>query len=156
MRIVAQRVSRAQVSVDGDIIGKIERGFMLLVGITHDDNESCVGFLAAKVANLRVFDDAAGDMNRSLLDLLVEGTEPVGVLVVSQFTLYADSRKGRRPSFINAAHPAHAAPLIESFVAKLTALGLHVEQGRFGAEMAVELVNDGPVTIILDSADLRP
>jgi D-tyrosyl-tRNA(Tyr) deacylase len=155
MRVLAQRVSRARVTVDGEIIGEIGRGFLLLVGVTHRDGEDEVKMLATKVANLRVFDDDAGNLNRSMLDLADADASSIAALVVSQFTLYADSRKGRRPSFTDAARPDVAAPLVESFAQTLTAFGLRVEQGRFGAEMAVELVNDGPVTIWLDSADYR-
>lgn len=150
MRVLIQRVTRASVTVGGEIIGQIGPGFLLLVGITHDDTPEQVAQTAQKVANLRIFEDAAGAMNRSALDLLSAG-DPVGMLVVSQFTLYADTRKGRRPSFINAARPEVAAPLVEHFAASLRALALPVATGRFGAEMAIDLVNDGPVTIWLDS-----
>lgn len=150
MRVLIQRVTRASVTVGGEIIGQIGPGFLLLVGITHDDTPEQVAQTAQKVANLRIFEDAAGAMNRSALDLLSAG-DPVGMLVVSQFTLYADTRKGRRPSFINAARPEVAAPLVEHFAASLRALTLPVATGRFGAEMAIDLVNDGPVTIWLDS-----
>ena len=153
MRVLAQRVSRARVTVGGETVGEIGPGFLLLVGITASDGPAEVELLTRKVANLRVFDDAAGDLNRSALDLLA-AAEPVGMLVVSQFTLYADCRKGRRPSFINAAPPAIAEPLVDLFADKLREFGLPVAMGRFGAEMAVELVNDGPVTIWLDSAEL--
>lgn len=155
MRVLAQRVSRAQVTVGDEVVGRIGRGFLLLVGVTHGDGEAQAKQLASKVANLRVFDDEAGQLNRSLLDLAADEGAAVGALVVSQFTLYADVRKGRRPSFTDAAPPAVAAPLVETFAQALRDLGLHVEQGRFGAEMAVELVNDGPVTIWLDTAELR-
>lgn len=150
MRVLIQRVTRASVTVGGEIIGQIGPGFLLLVGITHDDTPEQVAQTAQKVANLRIFEDAAGAMNRSALDRLSAG-DPVGMLVVSQFTLYADTRKGRRPSFINAARPEVAAPLVEHFAASLRALALPVATGRFGAEMAIDLVNDGPVTIWLDS-----
>lgn len=150
MRVLIQRVTRASVTVGGEIIGQIGPGFLLLVGITHDDTPEQVAQTAQKVANLRIFEDAAGAMNRSALDLLSAG-DPVGMLVVSQFTLYADTRKGRRPSFVNAARPEVAAPLVEHFAASLRALALPVATGRFGAEMAIDLVNDGPVTIWLDS-----
>lgn len=156
MRVLLQRVSRARVTVKGEEVGAIGRGFLALVGVTHDDGPSDAAMLAAKVANLRVFDDAAVQLNRSALDLAAEpGGEGVGVLVVSQFTLYADTRKGRRPSFVRAAPPALAAPLVDRFATELRALGLAVAEGRFGAHMAVELVNDGPVTIWLDTADAR-
>ena len=153
MRVLVQRVSLAEVTVAGETIGAIGRGFLLLVGVTEGDGPAEVTLLANKVANLRVFDDAAGQLNRSALDLLA-ADEEVALLVVSQFTLYADCRKGRRPSFVRAAPPAIAAPLVDRFAAELRAFGLRVEAGRFGAEMAVSLVNDGPVTIWLDTADL--
>jgi D-aminoacyl-tRNA deacylase len=155
MRVLVQRVSRARVVVAGETIGAIDRGLLLLVGVTHDDTESEATFLAAKAANLRIFDDAEGNLNLSALDLLNQDPSPVAVLVVSQFTLYADTRKGRRPSFVRAAEPRVASPLVDRFADALRALGLRVETGRFGAEMAVELVNDGPVTIWLDSSELR-
>jgi len=153
VRVLAQRVSRARVTVAGETTGEIGRGFLLLVGVTLDDTTAAADLLARKVANLRVFDDADGNLNRSALDLLEAG-EPIGMLVVSQFTLYADCRKGRRPSFVQAAPPAIAEPLVDRFGGGLRALGLSVATGRFGAEMQVELVNDGPVTIWLDSAEL--
>ena len=153
MRVLVQRVTRARVAVGGETVGEIGPGFLLLVGVTHVDGAAEADILAGKVANLRVFDDEAGNLNRSALDLLEAG-EPVGMLVVSQFTLYADCRKGRRPSFAAAAAAARAEPLVEGFAERLRALGLPVAMGRFGAEMAVELVNDGPVTVWLDSGDL--
>ena len=155
MRVLVQRVSRARVDVAGETIGAIGRGLLLLVGVTHDDTESEAMFLAAKIANLRIFDDDDGNLNLSALDLLSRDPSSVGMLVVSQFTLYADARKGRRPSFVRAAPPPIAAPLVERFAGALRASGFRVEAGRFGAEMAVELVNDGPVTIWLDSSELR-
>ena len=154
MRALLQRVTRAEVSVADETVGAIGPGFLALVGVTHDDTAEDAALLATKVANLRVFDDAAGAMNRSALDLLATGEE-VAVLVVSQFTLYADARRGRRPSFVRAAPSAVAAPLVDRFAAVLRVAGLSVAEGRFGAEMMVELVNDGPVTIWLDTADLR-
>jgi D-tyrosyl-tRNA(Tyr) deacylase len=153
VRVLVQRVSRARVTVAEETTGEIEQGFLLLVGVTLDDTAEMAGLLARKVANLRVFDDADGNLNRSALDLLEAG-EPVGMLVVSQFTLYADCRKGRRPSFVHAAPPAIAEPLVDRFADGLRALGLPVATGRFGAEMQVELVNDGPVTIWLDTVEL--
>jgi D-tyrosyl-tRNA(Tyr) deacylase len=153
VRVLAQRVTRARVTVAGETSGEIGPGFVLLVGVTLDDTAAAADLLARKVANLRVFDDADGNLNRSALDLLEAG-ESIGMLVVSQFTLYADCRKGRRPSFVQAAPPAIAEPLVDRFADGLRALGLPVETGRFGAEMQVELVNDGPVTIWLDTADL--
>lgn len=152
MRVLVQRVTRARVTVAGETVGEIGPGFLLLVGVTHGDEGAEAELLAGKVANLRVFDDDAGNLNRSALDLLAAG-EAVGMLVVSQFTLYADCRKGRRPSFVAAAPPTVAEPLVEGFAERLRALGLPVAMGRFGAEMAVELVNDGPVTIWLDTKD---
>ena len=152
MRVLVQRVSRARVTVAGEMAGEIGPGFLLLVSVTHDDTTAEADLLAGKVANLRVFDDAAGNLNRAARDLLAAG-EPVGMLVVSQFTLYADCRKGRRPSFVQAAPPAIAEPLVERFGDGLRALGLPVATGHFGAEMAVELVNNGPVTIWLDTGE---
>jgi D-aminoacyl-tRNA deacylase len=155
LRAVVQRVTSANVTVAGDVIGSIERGFLILLGVTHEDTIDEVTLLVNKIANLRVFEDEAGAMNRSALDLLAENPASVGMLVVSQFTLYADARKGRRPSFINAARPETAEPLVEEFAAALRQTGLTVAQGRFGAGMQVALVNDGPVTILLDTAELR-
>jgi D-aminoacyl-tRNA deacylase len=149
MRVILQRVTQGSVTVDNQVIGSIEKGFVALVGITHADTQAEAGLLAKKTANLRVFEDADGKMNLSALDI------GAGVLVVSQFTLYADSRKGRRPSFTDAARPEQAAPLVEYFAAQLRAEGiLRVEQGIFGAMMQVAIHNDGPVTIILDSHDM--
>lgn len=154
MRIVVQRVTSASVTVAGEPIGAIGRGLLLLVGVTHDDTEAEARRLAAKVVNLRIFDDESGQLNLSALDLHAATPASAGVLVVSQFTLYADCRKGRRPSFVRAAGGATAEPLVRTFCACLAEFGLPVETGRFGAEMAVELVNDGPVTIWLDSAEV--
>ncbi|MGH2531874.1 MAG: D-aminoacyl-tRNA deacylase [Thermomicrobiales bacterium] len=154
MRILVQRVSQARVTAHGETVGAIGRGFLLLVGVTHEDTAEDAVFLAGKVANLRIFDDAAGNLNRSAL-ALASAAEEVGALVVSQFTLYADARKGRRPSFVRAAPPSIAAPLVDRVAEALRQLGLPVARGRFGAEMAVELINDGPVTIWLDTAELR-
>lgn len=154
MRVLVQRVAAASVTVANEIVGEIGPGLLLLVGVTHDDGQAEIGLLAAKIANLRIFPDEAGQMNRSALDRLATG-DPTGLLVVSQFTLYADSRKGRRPSFIRAAPPAIAAPAVDRLAACLAEAGLPVATGRFGAEMAVSLVNDGPVTIWLDTAELR-
>jgi D-tyrosyl-tRNA(Tyr) deacylase len=144
MRAVVQRVSRASVEVDGARVGEIGAGLLALVGVTHDDGPEEATKLAGKIAHLRVFDDEAGVMNRSALEV---GGE---VLVVSQFTLYGDTVKGRRPSWIAAARPEHAEPLVSAVVAELEALGVAVATGRFRAEMAVELVNDGPVTVLLE------
>lgn len=143
MRIVLQRVSRASVSIAGQVRGSVERGFCLLVGFTHTDTSEDVAWMAEKVAGLRLFSDADGKMNLGLSE--VQG----GLLVVSQFTLYGDASKGRRPSFITAARPEVAIPLYEQFLAALQALGLPVASGEFGADMQVELVNDGPVTLVL-------
>ncbi len=156
MRVLLQRVSRASVTVSGAVVGAIDRGFLLLVGATASDTEADLDYLADKVANLRVFPDDAGAMNRSALDLLDDPGDAIGMLVVSQFTLYADVRKGRRPSFIGAAPPDLAAPLVSGLAERLRQRGFPVEEGQFGASMAVELVNDGPVTIWLDTAELRP
>lgn len=153
MRVLIQRVTQAQVTVGEETVGQIGPGFLLLVGVTASDTASEADLLARKIANLRIFDDAAGNLNRSALDLLAAG-EPVAMLVVSQFTLYADCRKGRRPSFVNAAPPPIAAPLVDHFADGLRALGLPVATGRFGTEMQIALVNDGPVTIWLDTAEL--
>ncbi len=145
MRVLLQRVSKASVTVEERIVGQIEYGFLILLGIGQDDSEIHVKQLTDKIIHLRVFADDEGKMNRSLLD---SGGQ---ALVVSQFTLYADMRKGRRPSFVNAAAPALAEPLVERFKEALVAHGIHVESGVFGADMNVELVNDGPVTLWLDS-----
>jgi D-tyrosyl-tRNA(Tyr) deacylase len=145
MRIVLQRVSRAQVDIDGATVGRIERGWLALLGIAPGDGIPQGRWLAEKVANLRAFPDDSGKMNLSVQDI------GGGVLVVSQFTLYADCEKGRRPSFVKAAPPAIAEPLYEQFLNELRALGLPVQCGRFGADMQIELVNDGPVTLILES-----
>jgi D-tyrosyl-tRNA(Tyr) deacylase len=144
MRIVLQRVSRASVTIAGRTAGAIERGFCLLVGFHADDVPEQVDWLAAKVAGLRLFADAEGKMNLGLDD--VGGA----VLVISQFTLYGDTEKGRRPSFISAARPETAVPLYERFLASLRDRGLRVESGEFGADMLVEIHNDGPVTLILE------
>jgi D-aminoacyl-tRNA deacylase len=154
VRVLIQRVTRASVSVDDVIVGQIGRGFLILVGVTHDDTERQSALLATKIAHLRVFDDEGGNLNRSALDVLAESPESIGMLVVSQFTLYADARKGRRPSFAQAAPPAVASPLVDHFANQLIQLGLTVAQGIFGAEMQVDLVNDGPVTIWLDTDNL--
>ncbi|MHB1298818.1 MAG: D-aminoacyl-tRNA deacylase [Gemmatimonadaceae bacterium] len=144
MRVLLQRVSRAEVRVDGRVTGRIARGFLLLVGFTGTDTESQVTWMADKVQGLRLFGDAEGKMNLSLEDV---GGE---LLVVSQFTLYGNAEKGRRPSFIDAARPEVATPLYERLVAALRERGLTVATGEFGAMMDVELVNDGPVTLWLE------
>lgn len=145
MRMVVQRVTRASVTVDGEVTGKIGKGFMVLVGAEVGDTEADARLCADKLAGLRVFVDDEGKMNRSVLDV---GGE---ILLVSQFTLLGDARHGRRPSFIAAARPEEAEPLLETMKAMLEEKGLHVETGRFRAHMDVELVNDGPVTILIDS-----
>jgi D-tyrosyl-tRNA(Tyr) deacylase len=145
MRAVLQRVSRASVVVAGETVGAIERGFLVLLGVGHADTEADARWLAEKVAFLRVFEDEQGKMN---LDLAAVGG---AVLAVSQFTLYGDSKKGRRPSFIAAAPPEQGRALYEAFVLALKELGVPVQTGRFGASMLVELVNDGPVTLLLDT-----
>lgn len=150
-----QRVTRAKVTVAGQVTGEIGPGYVLLLGVSPADGEAEIELLASKVANLRVLDDADGVMNRSALDYLADDPASVGMLVVSQFTLYADVRKGRRPSWTDAAPPAIAEPLVRRFCGALCDLGFTVAEGVFGAEMAVELVNDGPVTIWLDSDELR-
>ena len=144
MRLVLQRVTRASVSIAGRVAGEIGRGFCLLAGFTHTDTTAEVDWMAEKVAGLRVFGDAEGKMNLALAD--VGGA----VLVVSQFTLYGDAAKGRRPSFVAAARPETAIPLYERFCEALRAKGLTVETGEFGAMMDVEIHNDGPVTLILE------
>ena len=144
MKVVLQRVSRASVSIDGAIIGSIGVGYAVLVGFTHGDGVAQVQWMADKVVGLRLFQDDEGKMN---LDLAEVGGS---LLVVSQFTLYGNARKGRRPSFIDASAPDEATALYEQFVDALRASGVHVETGSFGAMMDVELVNDGPVTLILD------
>ena len=149
MRILIQRVTSANVVVDGAITGAIENGLLLLVGITHSDTDAVEERMADKVVKLRIFGDERGLMNRSVLD--VGG----GILAISQFTLYADAKKGNRPSYTDAARPEQAAPAFDRFVKKLAArLGKPVPTGVFGADMKVSLVNDGPVTIWLDSETL--
>ncbi|HEX7586852.1 MAG TPA: D-aminoacyl-tRNA deacylase [Anaerolineae bacterium] len=145
MRAVIQRVREASVTVDEKTVGSIRAGLMVLIGVTHGDDESDARFLAQKIATLRIFEDAAGKFNLAALDV------GAAALVVSQFTLYADVRRGRRPDFIDAARPEVAEPLIARFVELLREQGLHVETGVFQARMVVKLQNDGPVTIILDS-----
>ena len=144
MRVVVQRVSAASVSVEAQVVGSIGRGLVVLVGITHDDGEGEARFLANKIANLRIFADDEGKFNLSALDVAGDA------LVVPQFTLYGDARKGRRPNFVQAAPPEIAEPLVEQFVSFLEEEGLHVETGVFGAMMTVTIHNDGPVTISLE------
>ncbi|MCZ6918712.1 MAG: D-aminoacyl-tRNA deacylase [Gemmatimonadetes bacterium] len=144
MRVVVQRVSRASVTIGGSVSGAIDRGLLVLVGFTTGDGPAEVDWMAQKLVDLRIFGDDAGKMNRSVED--VGG----GVLVVSQFTLYGDVSKGRRPSFIHAADPSEAVPLYEAFVVAVRARDVPVETGEFGAMMDVELVNDGPVTLVIE------
>jgi D-aminoacyl-tRNA deacylase len=144
MRVVLQRVSRASVTIGGRVTGEIGRGFCLLVGFTHGDTTAQVDWMAEKVTGLRLFSDAEGKMNLGLAE--VDGS----VLVVSQFTLYGDAAKGRRPSFIEAARPEQAIPLYHHFLDGLRRLGIEVAAGEFGADMQVEIHNDGPVTLVLE------
>ncbi len=148
MRVIVQRTQRAEVRINGEIVGQIGKGYVLLVGITHSDTETDADYIAKKVAQLRVFEDTEGKMNRSLLDI------GGAVLSISQFTLYGNVRHGNRPSFVQAARPEQAEPLYQYFNTRLrTEYGLQVETGRFGADMQVDFINDGPVTILLDSAE---
>ncbi|MGE7673918.1 D-aminoacyl-tRNA deacylase [Lysinibacillus sp. NPDC094403] len=145
MKVVLQRSKAASVTVDGKVTGAIDSGYVLLVGITHEDTQEDVEYLAKKVANLRLWEDADGKMNHSILE------HGGAILSVSQFTLYGDAKKGNRPSFTSAARPEVAEPLWEAFNNALRAHGLHVETGIFGAMMDVALINDGPITILLES-----
>jgi D-tyrosyl-tRNA(Tyr) deacylase len=145
MRAVVQRVSHASVVIADETVGTIGVGLVVLLGVTHDDTPQRAQWLAEKVAGLRIFNDADGKMNRDLADI------GGAMLIVSQFTLYGDCRKGKRPSFIDAAPPPIAIPLYEAFINGVKALGIPVATGRFGADMKVELVNDGPVTLIVNS-----
>ena len=147
MKTVIQRVSSASVAIDGVVKGDIQKGFLILLGITHSDTEKDVKWMVDKISGLRVFEDENGKMNLSLED--VEGE----LLIVSQFTLYGDARKGRRPSFVEAARPEQAIPLYEKFVALAKEKGIKVATGEFGADMKVSLVNDGPVTLVIDSPE---
>lgn len=149
MRVVVQRVSSGKVLVKDQTVGEIERGLVLLVGVTHEDTMEDVQFLAEKIPNLRIFEDENGKMNHSLLD--IEGA----ILSVSQFTLYGDCRKGRRPNFMNAAKPDIAEDLYEKFNSLLSDKGIKVETGQFGAMMDVQIHNDGPVTLILDTDEMK-
>ena len=149
MRALLQRVSHAKVEVKGEVIGEVERGLLIFLGVTEGDSEDEVQFLAKKVSKLRIFSDDAGKMNLSLTD--VGGS----ALVVSQFTLYGDARRGNRPSYIKAARPEQADGLYGRFVQVLGELGLETATGEFGADMQVSLLNDGPVTLWLDTAELR-
>ncbi len=145
MKVVIQRVSQASVTIEGQVIGEIANGYMILLGIEHDDNKNDIIWLIKKIINLRVFGDEDGKMNKSIRD--VEGS----ILLISQFTLHASTKKGNRPSFIKAARPQQAIPLYESFIASLIEEGINVQTGEFGGDMKVSLINDGPVTIIIDS-----
>ena len=145
MRCVIQRVSEAAVRVDGEVIGQIGKGYMALIGVEVEDTQEDLNYIAKKVSGLRIFEDENGKMNLSLAD--VQGQ----ILAISQFTLFGDARGGRRPSFITAARPDLAVPMYEKLVQTWRGEGIHVEMGRFGADMKVSLVNDGPVTILLDS-----
>ena len=150
MRVVVQRCSRAEVRIDGVLAGRIEKGFMLLVGVSESDTRAQADVLAKKIAQLRVFEDAEGKMNLAISE--VGGA----ILSISQFTLYADCRKGNRPSFIRAARPETASPLYDYFNDTLREqYGIQVETGRFGADMKVDFINDGPVTILLDTDELK-
>src|SRR6516162_7587621 len=145
MRAVVQRVSQGRVRIDGVVVGEIQQGLLVLLGVTHNDTLEDAKRLAEKIVSLRIFNDADGKINLGVAD--VGG----GVLIVSQFTLYGDARKGRRPSFIDAAPPEIAIPLYEAFINAVRAQGIPTASGRFGAMMQVELTNDGPVTLILDT-----
>ncbi len=145
MRVVLQRAKNAQVTVNSEVVGKIKHGFVLLVGVTHSDTEKDAEYLAKKISGLRVFEDEKGKLNLSLKE--VDGE----ILSVSQFTLYGDTRKGRRPNFMEAAKPEQAERLYDYFNEQLRKYGIHVETGRFGAMMDVTFTNDGPVTLILES-----
>jgi D-aminoacyl-tRNA deacylase len=147
MKVVVQRAKKAQVTVNGEVVGAIGHGLVLLVGVTHSDTLEDVAFIADKIAHLRIFEDEAGKMNLSVLDV---GGD---ILSVSQFTLYGDCRKGRRPNFMEAAKPDHALPLYEALNEALRQKGIRVETGKFGAMMEVELINDGPVTLIVESKE---
>lgn len=145
MRCVIQRVSEASVRVDGEVLGQIGRGYMALIGVEVEDTDADLDYIAKKVSGLRIFEDENGKMNKCLAD--VQGQ----ILAISQFTLFGDARGGRRPSFITAARPELAVPMYEKIVERWRSEGIKVETGRFGADMKVSLVNDGPVTILLDS-----
>lgn len=148
MRAVIQRVKESSVAIEGRVVGRSAQGLMVLIGVEVGDTDKDLNYIADKVPNLRIFEDDAGKMNRSLLDM---GGQ---ILAISQFTLLGDARGGRRPSFTAAARPDTAVPLYEALVEKWRSLGIHVETGEFGADMQVSLINDGPVTILLDSRRL--
>ena len=145
MRALVQRVTAGRVEIDGECVGKIERGLVILLGVTHQDTPEDVRFLVEKCVNLRIFEDDAGKMNRSLLDIGGEA------LIVSQFTLYGDAAHGRRPSFTAAARPETAIPLYEAFIEAVRSYGVRTETGRFGADMQLAIFNDGPVTLMVES-----
>lgn len=147
MRVVVQRSKQAKVTVDGQVVGEIDRGLVLLVGIRHEDTEADIQWMADKLVHLRIFEDSDGKMNHSLMD--VQGQ----ILSISQFTLYGDCRKGRRPNFMAAARPEQAEKLYESFNARLREHGVEVATGKFGAMMDVSLTNWGPVTLVIDSEE---
>lgn len=144
MRVVLQRVNHAAVRIDGETVGQIQKGYLLLVGLAPEDTDEQLGWMVHKIVNLRVFEDENGKLNRALADVNGE------ILSISQFTLYADVKHGNRPGFSKAAKPEIAAPLYDRFNEKLRQAGVHVETGRFGADMKVELENDGPVTILYE------
>lgn len=148
MRAVIQRVKHSSVTVDGKILGEIGNGLLVLLGVTHTDTEKEVNWMASKVKDLRIFEDAEGKMNLGLEDIKGE------LLVISQFTLYGNCIKGRRPGFTEAARPDLAEPLYEKFLEKCRSFGIKTECGKFGADMKVELLNDGPVTMIIDTKDI--
>lgn len=148
MKTVVQRVRHASVTIEGEVVGKVQNGFMILVGISDQDDEEIVDKMAEKIVKLRIFDDEDGKMNLNIQQ--VEGA----ILSISQFTLYADCKKGNRPSFTGAGKPDHAKKLYLAFNERLRELGVHVEEGIFAADMKVELLNDGPVTILLDSNEI--
>lgn len=148
MRAVVQKVKYSSVTVDNEIIGKIDNGFMILLGVTHEDTLKEVEWLSKKIKDLRIFEDQDGKMNLSLEDVKGE------VLIISQFTLYGNCIKGRRPSFTNAAKPDHAENLYNKFIEKFQSFGIKTQTGKFGADMKVELLNDGPVTMIIDTKDV--
>jgi D-aminoacyl-tRNA deacylase len=147
MKVVVQRAKHAKVTVNGEVVGSIDHGLVLLVGVTHSDTVEDAAFIADKIAHLRIFEDESGKMNLSVLDV---GGE---ILSVSQFTLYGDCRKGRRPNFMEAAKPDRALPIYEAMNEALRQKGIRVETGKFGAMMEVELINDGPVTLIVESKE---
>jgi D-tyrosyl-tRNA(Tyr) deacylase len=149
MKVVLQRAKNASVSVDSEVRGEIDKGLMLLVGVTHEDTEKDADYLAEKIINLRIFEDENGKMNLSLID--TEGS----ILSISQFTLYGDTKKGRRPNFMEAAKPDQAQKIYGYFNDKITSLGINVQTGVFGAMMDVSFTNDGPVTLILDSKEKK-